>query len=91
LALHNRDEPITILLTGSSPELIHQAGTSCRCDIRNLSKSAVVVALLALLDRLKERPPTLDLVVVTGSDKAKVNSLAVFVWRCPTLMSGFSL
>ncbi|GAQ78965.1 putative Pentatricopeptide repeat domain containing protein [Klebsormidium nitens] len=42
-----------------------------RCDIRTLSRSGAVVALLALLDRLKEKPPTLDLVVVTGSDKAK--------------------
>jgi hypothetical protein len=43
-----------------------------RCDVRSMSRSGTVVALLSWLLHVGEEPPTSDLLVVTGVTKGQV-------------------
>jgi hypothetical protein len=44
-----------------------------RCDVRSMSRSGTVVALLSWLLHVGEEPPTSDLLVVTGVTKGQVS------------------
>lgn len=51
----------------------------CRCDVRNNTRAAIVVALLSWLKDIGQAPPAKDLVVVVGTTRGKVSGRAVLV------------
>ena len=59
--------------------LLKRLGGLTRCDVRQLTRSGVVICILAWLDHLRAHPTRTDIVVVTGSDKGRVRHLRILI------------